>query len=238
MAITTPIDVALQPYRAGTKQGYSFRPRLRGKITYDQTIASLSEKSGVNPSKVRGVLDSLNEVIIEEAVVEQKVVKLGFGDIRLTATGSINDLSEDINAKCEVALSYQPCGAIADMLKAAELVNQTQGVPLHIDSVFESGHPNDGNCLFTANADVSITTSCGRIDTTRDDEGVWLVNAAGEKVATAVVATSNSSYSIVRFATLPEPGKYTLVYACRDGGDPDEITLTFKTRNVTVVAAA
>lgn len=238
MAITTPIDVALQPYRAGTRQGYSFRPDLRGRIPYEQTLEALCNKSGYAPTIVRGVLDSLNEVIVEQAIGGQKIVKLGFGDIRLSVKGSINDLTEDINEKCEARLNFQPNSTIAEMLRAATLDNKTKSVALYIDTVFEAGHPSDANCLFTANADVSITTNCGKIDTNRDDEGVWLIDASGEKVATAVVASTNASYSVVRFATLPEPGRYTLVYACRNGEDPNEFTPASKTRIVTVVAAA
>ena len=237
MAITTPISVSLQPYRAGTRQGYIFRPDLRGKMTYDQTVEALSAKTGLNPTKVRGVLDSVGAVIIEQAIAGQKVVKLGFGDIRLTVKGSINDLSESISEKCEAGLNFQPNFDIAARLKAATLDNDTLTVDLYIDTVFEAGHPSDANCLFTPNADVSITTNCGKIDTNRDDEGVWLIDADGEKVATAVVASTNASYSVVRFATLPEPGRYTLVYACRNGEDPNEYTPASKTRKVTVVAA-
>lgn len=235
---STPISVSLQPYRAGTKQGYIFRPDLRGKMTYDQTVEALSAKTNMNPTKVRGVLDSVSAVIIEQAIAGQKVVKLGFGDIRLTVKGSINDLTENISEKCEAGLNFQPNFDIAARLKAATLENDTLTVDLFIDTVFESGHPSDANCLFTPNADVSITTNCGKIDTNRDDEGVWLIDADGEKVATAVVASTNASYSVVRFPTLPAPGKYTLVYSCRNGEDAEEYTPASKTRNVTVVAAA
>lgn len=238
MAINTPIDVVLQPYRVGTRQGYSFRPDLRGKLTCEQTVAEVCDKTELTPSIVRGVLDALNVVIIEKAVGDQKIVKLGCGDIRLSVKGSINDLTEDLNGKCTVRLNFQPNAQIAAMLKAAALNNHTKSVALHIDSVFEAGHPGDANRLFTANADISITTNCGQIDTNRNDEGVWLIDADGEKVAVAVVVSTNSSYSVVRFPTLPEPGRYTLVYTCRNGEDPDEYTPACKTRNVTVVAAA
>jgi hypothetical protein len=162
-------------------------------------------------------------------------VKLGFADVQLTVKGSLNDLSEPLAGRCEASLSFQPAKALNDMLRNVELVNDTKTVQLVLHTIVEQGHPNDTNKLFAANASVSITTNCGRIDTSRDDEGIWLVNASGEKVATGVVTTTNSAYSIVQFATLPAPGQYKLVYACRNGEDPGEYTPAVKTRNVTVV---
>ncbi|MBQ4385979.1 MAG: hypothetical protein II823_08720, partial [Kiritimatiellae bacterium] len=142
-----------------------------------------------------------------------------------------------INDKCRAGVNFQPCAEIARLLKQVELVNKTKSVALYIDVVVEQGHPADRNMLFTPNATVSITTNCGRIDTTRDDEGIWLVDAAGGKVATGVVTTTNAEYTLVQFPTLPEPGQYTLVYACRNGEDAGEFTPAVKRRKVTVVEA-
>lgn len=235
--MATPVNVVLQPYRIGEKQGHSIRPVINATMTYEDTLQEIARTSGVNAAKVRAVMDALTLVIIDEAIQKQMNVKLGFGDIRLTVTGGLSDLSESINDKCRAGVNFQPCAEIARLLKQVELVNKTKSVALYIDVVVEQGHPTDRNMLFTPNATVSITTNCGRIDTTRDDEGIWLVDAAGGKVATGVVTTTNAEYTLVQFPTLPEPGQYTLVYACRNGEDAGEFTPAVKRRKVTVVEA-
>ena len=232
-----PVNVVLQPYRIGEKQGHSIRPVLNATLTYDDTLKKVVNLSGVNAAKSRAVMDAITLVIMKEGIENQNIIRLGFGDIRVTVTGGLSDLSESINDKCKAGLNFQPCAEIAQLLKQVELVNKTKSVALYIDVVVEQGHPTDRNMLFTPNATVSITTNCGRIDTTRDDEGIWLVNAAGEKVATGVVTTTNAEYTLVQFPTLPEPGQYTLVYACRNGEDASEFTPAVKRRKVTVASA-
>ena len=236
--MATPVNVVLQPYRIGEKQGHSIRPVINATMTYDETIQAVTDESGVNQAMVRAAMDALTIVIIKEAIKKQKNVKLGFGDMRLTVTGGLSDLSETIGDKCKAGMNFQPSAEINRLLRQVELVNKTKSVPLYIHSIVEEGHPNDRNMLFEANATVSITTNFGRIDTTRDDEGIWLLNDAKEKVATGIVTTTNSEYTLVHFATLPEPGKYTLLYCARNGEDPAEYTPTPARRNVTVVAAS
>lgn len=235
MAEIMPIDVTYQQSRAGAWEGYTIRPKIRGVMTYDETIKSIADATRLTQAQVRGTFDQLTKTIELRAIKDQMRVKLGFADVQLTVKGSLNDLSEPLAGRCEASLSFQPAKALNDMLRNVELVNDTKTVQLVLHTIVEQGHPNDTNKLFAANASVSITTNCGRIDTSRDDEGIWLVNASGEKVATGVVTTTNSAYSIVQFATLPAPGQYKLVYACRNGEDASEYTPAVKTRNVTVV---
>lgn len=237
MADTMPIDVTYQQSRAGTWQGYIIRPKIRGVMKYEDTIKSVADATRLTQAQVRGAFDQLMKTIELKAIKDQMRVKLGFADVQLTVKGSLSDLAEPLAGRCEASLSFQPAKELNDLLRNVELVNETKTVQLVLHTIVEQGHPNDTNKLFTANTNVSITTNCGRIDTSRDDEGVWLVNADGEKVATGVVTTTNSAYSIVQFATLPEPGEYKLVYACRNGEDAGEYTPAVKTRNVTVVGA-
>jgi hypothetical protein len=97
--MATPVNVVLQPYRIGEKQGHSIRPVINATMTYEDTLQAIANLSGVNAAKVRAVMDALTLVIIDEAIQKQMNVKLGFGDIRLTVTGGLSDLSESINDK-------------------------------------------------------------------------------------------------------------------------------------------
>ena len=107
-----PVNVVLQPYRIGEKQGHSIRPVLNATLTYDDTLKKVVDLSGVNAAKSRAVMDAITLVLMKEGIENRNVVRLGFGEVRISVTGGLSDLSEPINDKCKARLILQPSAEI------------------------------------------------------------------------------------------------------------------------------
>lgn len=236
MANTPPIKVTRKPYRIGTREGYKYWVEIKGTMSYAEFTAAVAKAVKLTQAQVQGAFDYGRELSGKEAA-RQIRVDIGFGDVYLTGHGSLKDPNESVAGRKDVlGVTIQTATRLNDIVRNLEVVDDTKSVALHIWTVLEEGHPDQGNKLFASGSTVVITTNCGQIDANREDEGVWLINASGEKVATAAVTSSQPGYSVVTFTELPEPGQYTLVYACRNGEDASEYTPAVDTRKVTVVA--
>ena len=230
---TITVPVKLVAFDMGTREGFKFQPKGITDLTYEEFLREVARGMKSPLAIVRGYFDYGNELIAQK-VVNRKRVDFGFGDAYLTAHGSVQDPNASLKGRCELKVTVTPHQSVQALLDNAEIVNETLTVALVLGEIAETGH-NELNKLYTENAEVVINTSCGIITSGRADEGVWLKNAAGEIVATATVTESVAGYTKVAFPTLPEPGDYKLVYACRNGESAESYTPAVKTRNVTVV---
>jgi hypothetical protein len=71
------------------------------------------------------------------------------------------------------------------------------------------------------------------IDSTHDDEGVWLVDKNGDVVATPTVLSNDASLLDLGFGELPPNGSYALLVKARTGASTDFAPAVAR-RNVTV----
>ena len=239
MAYQSPFSVKLVPYEIGTSKGYKVVLKGHTAIDHETFLRDIAKGTSNQMATVRGIWDYGVE-LAGSRIRGGDRVDIGFGDAYMTVKGSVKNPTEPLAGNKSVHFSavVEIAKPLQDEVKAMELKNETKTVALWIHEIVEQGHGKDDEFkLFTPNADVVINTVCGMIDAANEDEGVWLENSAKEKVATATVVTVTATYTIVKFPTLPEPGKYTLVYTCRNGEDKDEFTPATATKNVTVVAA-
>ena len=238
MAYTNPFAVKLVPYKLGTSQGYRIVLKEHVTVGYEDFLGEVARESKLPLSTVRGVWDFGIDIAGNE-MRSGKRVDIGFGDLYMVVNGSVEDPTENLNNNKSIRFSgvLELSRPLQSKVKAMELKNETKTINLWLHEIVEEGHTKDDeNKLFEANATVVINTACGLLVPERTDEGVWLNDAQGQTVATAVVISTSPTVTTVRFPTLPEPGRYTLVYAGRNGLDPIECDVTPKTRYVTVVA--
>lgn len=124
-------------------------------------------------------------------------------------------------------------GDMKSVLNGAVGVNITEGNRCRITSVLDAVAKTEG--VITGDEDVEVYAAGGTflVDTTAEDEGVWLENAAGEVVAFGTMTASTATTLDATFATLPEPGAYKFVVATR-GGLGKGYGVSIARRNVTV----
>ena len=239
MAFTTPFAVKLVPFKLGTSEGYKVILKDHTTVGYEEFLSEVAKGSQLPLALVRGVWDNGIDVATEE-MRSGKRVAVGFGDLYMVARGSVQDPTESLkdNKNVYLAAVMELVGALQSIAKSMPLVNQTDTVALWLHEIVEEGHTKaDENKLFTANTNIVINTVEGTIVPERADEGVWLCDAAtGEKLVKATVVETSPTVTIIKFASLPEAGKYTLLY-CGRNGEAETKTLASKTRQVTVVAA-
>ena len=231
------IPVKAVPIGNGIIEGYRLVPKGVAKVTMDELIRLAARNGKTAESIVRFHADNMLKTIIQQ-VLENKRVDAGYATYYLYPTGSLENANDALDVKKNpIKLVAQVPASVQSLFDDVTAENESQTVELWLFEIVEDGHTENSQ-LFTANANVVINTTHGKIDTEAEDEGVWLLNAAGEIVSRASVVSTNSGYSVVKFASLPAPGEYTLVYSCRDGEDADEYTVARRTRKVTVNAAA
>lgn len=230
----TQIRFKAVPINNGIIEGGRLVPKGVKKITPGQFIALCAKEGKTTEALVRYYSDIFHTTL-ERLLTNNCRVDTGHATFYIIAKGSVPTLNAEVTTKTN------PLKLVATVnrdtqkkMQQLEIVNETLTVDLHLFEIVETGH-TELNELFTANAEVLINTNYGTIVQTRADEGVWLVDANGETVATAAVVASQPGYSLVRFPTLPEPGEYTLVYTCRNGEDEETYTPATRKRKVTVV---
>jgi len=208
---------------------------LKSRMSLEQLVETVAKDMQLPKALVRGLTDHLIQVVLTNAKNRMRV-DFGFADVYLVVKGTVKNANDPVGKDCRAAIAVTPHQAVQNMVRSLQINNESLTPDLAVFECIEHNQ-TEQYTLQVAGASIAINTKCGLITSGREDEGIWLVDSTGEVVATATIASSDHVTTIFSFATLPEPGTYKLVYACRDGESADTYTPAVRKRNVTVVAA-
>lgn len=204
------------------------------RVTEGEFLHLLATEMGQSESKCRYWLDTFRNLLFR-LLTENADVDLGFLMAKLYVGGSIKSMGEQpTKERNPVRGRIIFKGDFASRLKAMEVANDTVTVAAILYELKQDGVA-DQNRIESETARVVVNGSNIRIDSAREDEGVWLESlSTGVKVADATVSYSDASTCYFTVPALPPTGKYRLVVATRNGENPDDFALAKVTRNVYV----
>ena len=232
---TPTIPTKAVPMKVGTGSGFRLLPKGVTRVEPDQFMKIVAERANSTVTAERFHADHFFSALLEQ-VSKNMRVDTGFGIAYLHPTGSIESANSPIDKKRNpVNIEWQFPFDVRNAVKQFNVVNETVTVETWLFEIVESGHGESG-VFYTPNTTITANTKRGMIDPEATDEGIWLVNANKEIVATAMILESTGGHTDFKFPTLPPAGDYTLVYSCRNGEDPSVYTAATKTRKIKVVS--
>ena len=220
---------------SGEHQIYRLVVSDQKKVTEDVLITRLATKMGVDKSNARFWCDNMRAVI-KNALLANEAIDLGFLFGKLYVTGSLQRADQQptkadnpVKAVCTVK------GDLAAAIAALEVINDTETVAIILYEVTQDGI-SEVNRIESASARVVLTGSNVKIDTSKEDEGVFLEDEDGARIANGVISYSDSSVIYVTFPTLTaaKNGTARLVILGRNGQDAETYAVDRITRNVTI----
>ena len=140
---------------------------------------------------------------------------VGFG-LALTGTFPSVDAAPDAKRN-EVRVCAHAKRALAKSISLAELnlVNTSTPLAARIFSVMDVTLQRDG--VIADPSRVLITGEGLRVDQAADDEGVWIVDAAGERISAGTIIENDAATLDCSFAELPPAGAYRIEVRARNG---------------------
>lgn len=173
---------------------------------------------------------------IVQAVGNGYRLNLGAFSLYLTMKGLISGANGGFNPeknRLELNISYKkPIEEALSHLKPVNVTNQ--GETLRISSIIDEVVRTDG--VIAVGVNIFAAGGTFLIDTSRDDEGVWLENSNGETILRAEVLESTASTLNCIFRGSVEPGAYRVAVSTRMGNSSWPAPAIAK-RKVTVRAA-
>lgn len=236
MSVEVKYKTVLSTLKKGEKPCYRAVAISNDQIDFDQLCRLAGQRCGLAPEmlKYAGQLlfnqmaacakDGIN-VNIENFLYMALSIRGTFDSANAPFVKGVNALRVNINPK----------GALATACDELVGVNVTEGNRCRITSVMDSVGRTEG--IISGSEDVVVYAAGGTflVDTTAEDEGVWLENGAGVVVAFGTVTDSTATTLDATFATLPEPGEYFFVVATR-GGLGKEYGVSIARRRITIPA--
>ena len=230
-----PVRAILTNMAVGETPEYRLLAKDPRKVPEAEYLQRVSEKSGIEPTRCRFVLDNARDVLFK-GLAANETFDLGFLYAKLYPSGTIPSLTaQPTKAANPVKGRVFFKGDFARKLRELDLVNETLTVDPILYEVYQDG-ASDRNRIESVTARVVINGNRIKIAAEQEDNGIWLESLkTGEKLVDATVSYSDSATCDCTFPELPPTGKYRLVLATRNGQSPDEYVLARATRNVFVV---
>ena len=213
---------------------YTAHIKHNGTVSSDDFIKRLAERSGEERERVRFIWElAQNELARQLAAgkrIELEAISAGiavagsFDSANATWNPEKNKLVPFINAKGELK------NALADL----ETENITEGAKPTILSVLDAVAEIEAYLTGSGECRVYISGKDLAVNSSAEDEGVWLEDTKGVVAATGTVTESDSSTVNCSFDALPDDGDYKLVVATR-GGMGAEFGVALAKKSVKVV---
>ncbi len=239
MAKQIKYKTALSSLKKGGKACYRALPLTQGSVN----LATLSEHAAERAGMDVGVMKFTAELLLDQILRE---LSQGYRvDIENFLTGgvAIEGVFEAANspwdkAKHRLAPYFTAKGTMKSAFTDVVGVNVTEGNHCVIKRVLDTTVKTEGVITNAKDVTVYISGINMSIDTTAEDEGVWLENAEGAIVAVATVVESTATTVNCTFPTLPleEDGNYKVVVASR-GGLGREFGVSIARKNVKLAKA-
>ena len=203
-------------------------------LGHDELAARLAERTKQDAVFWKYCLDVLASEI-DAQLLEGNRVTLGRFSTCFSIRGTFNSEDEQFDSKKHQLVATV---RILDPLKRAlaSIIpeNVTNGLTCSVGAVMDSVTKRLSE--ITGSNRILIQGKRLGISPDNPDEGVWLMNQrTGERIVAAVVERSDSQTIDCAFTNPPEPGTYTLVVSCRNGGRESLSPAVAKVKNVTVI---
>ena len=208
----------LSSLKKGEKPCYRAVPITNGTTDLEALAQGAAARSGLDVAFVKCAAELLLERI-EYALCMGRRVEL---EDLFSGTLAVQGVFDAANAPWErgrhrLVPRLNAKGDMKTVLSGTVGINVTEGNRCRITSVLDSISKTEG--VITAGSDVDVFAAGGTflVDTTAEDEGVWLEDKDGTIVALGTVTASTATTLDATFATLPDPGSYKFVVATRGG---------------------
>ena len=182
--------------------------------------AAVAERSRQSAADVKYLLSVANEVLLDflRKGCHVNLANVGFA-LSLTGKFPSKDAAADpVRNAVRVTAHAKPSLANAISLSSLNLENQTPSLVARIFSVMDATLRQDG--VIADASQVLITGEGLRVDPAAGDEGVWLEDASGDRVAQGTVLENDAASLDCSFAELPPAGSYRIAVQARNGASP------------------
>ncbi len=199
--------------------------------TSEEVAAIAAERLRLSPSDVQYIYVKTGE-IVREIVMNGRNVNLDWVAFTISLTGSFDKCDSPFTAgRNFLMVRAHARPSLRDCLAGVTPRNATGGLKAAILSVMDNVAMEEG--VLTVPSKVLVAGNNILIDSTHDDEGVWLVDKNGDVVATPTVLSNDASLLDLDFGELPPNGSYALLVKARTGASTDFAPAVAR-RNVTV----
>ena len=194
---------------------YSAQMKSSGTFGDAELQEALAKESGAKIEFVR-YLEQLRRGIIEKALKDGKKVFVNGIAVMSGLRGSFSSVDGPFDpSKHKLAVTSYTYGDFQDCLKGLVPENTVKGGNPTLSRINEQGQDDE---VIVGEGELTITGRDLAPESSAADEGVFLVSLkTGERVATAMVTSSNLVEVVCRFEELPSAGRYRLVVATRCG---------------------
>ena len=221
--------------REGETPVFRLVPENSTKINCDQFLELVAKKAQSDIVQARYWFDAFASTLGTK-LAENCAIDLGDLFAKLVVLGSLQSVGDKpTKEKNPVRARIYAKGALAEMLKAIEVINDT----LTVSAVMYEVRQDNSTAASRIENNTDRVVINGHnilLNPSASDEGIWLENLdTGIKVSTALVSYSDGAVAYCTFPTLPATGKYRLVLSTRNGESADDYAVTRLTRNVFVV---
>ena len=170
---------------------------------------------------------------VVEAVGDGNRLNFGAFSLYLTIKGGINGANGQFDrSRNRLELNIASQTPVENALAQLEPVNVTmEGETLRISSVLDGVAKQEG--VIATETPVFLTGQSFLVDTSRDDEGVWLETVRGKVVLRSEILKSTRTTLDCIFRGAVKPGEYRITVSTRMG-DPSRPVPAVSKRKVTV----
>lgn len=224
----------LSSLKKGEKPCYRAIPVTNGSTDLDALAQRASARVGMDVALVKCIAELFLERVEAALCAGRRLEVEGLFSGMLAIQGVFDAANSPWErSKHRLVPRFNAKGDMKSALAGAVGVNITEGNRCRITSVLDSVAKTEG--VISGEEDVEVYAAGGTflVDTSAEDEGVWLEDANGEVVAFGIVTASTATTLDATFATLPESGAYKFVVATR-GGLGKGYGVSIARRNVTV----
>ena len=221
---------------AGGKSLFSARVLTEGTVTYESFTQLLASETKTSAEQARYVLDVVGKQLLEAAKKGYKVT-LPFFLIKPAIHGAFTSEDDSFDsARHELVVQVTTKDPLRNALTDVTPVNATASLTCSLVNIMDTDTAEE-NIFYVEDA-VTVLGKNIAIDTNAEDEGLWLVNSAGEKVAQFTITscdpqTINAVLSEAEQAKV-STGVYTLYIAARNGQRKTLRPATAKLANIQV----
>ena len=199
--------------------------------TSEEVAAIVAGKLRLSPSDLQYIYVKTGETV-REIVMNGRNVNLDWVAFTISLTGSFDKCDSPFTAGRNVLMVRAHARPVLrDCLAGVTPRNATGGLKAAILTVMDNVAMEEG--VITVPSKVLVAGNNILIDSTHDDEGVWLVDKNGDVVATPTVLSNDASLLDLDFGELPPNGSYALLVKARTGASTDFAPAVAR-RNVTV----
>ena len=229
----------LSSLKKGNKACYRAIPLTQGSVDLTTLSEHAAERVGMDPAVMKFNAELIVNQIAEE-LTEGRRIEIEDMLYSGLAIEGIFDAANSPWDKSKHCLSpyFVAKGAMKEAFSDVVGVNVTEGNHCTIKRVLDTTSKAEGVITNAKNVVVYISGVNMLINTSAEDEGVWLEDEEGTIVATATISGSTSTTIDCTFATLPlaDDGDYKLVVASR-GGLGSEFGVSIARKSVKVKTA-